>query len=101
MVLRVIDEPVVGENNALTPALLRSQRVNVALGVGSAVLLGESSLVVSEAAAADAFAGSIGLERAALPAERLRLLFGNEVIRQVAVGVDVARDVFLSRVCVK
>ena len=75
MVLRVIAESVVGENNALTPALACSQRVNVALGVGPAVLLGESSLVVSEAAAADALAGGVGLERAALPAERLRLLW--------------------------
>ena len=99
MVLRVIDEPVVGENNALTPALLRSQRVNVALGVGPAVFFGENALVVSEAAAADAFAGGVGLERAALPTERLRLLFGNEVLGQMAVGVNVERNVFFCCVC--
>ena len=59
MVLRVIDEPVVGENDALGPALACSQRINVALCVGPAVFFGENALVVSEAAAADTLAGGV------------------------------------------
>ena len=95
MVLGVIDQAVVGKDDALCTPLVGAQRVDVTLGVASAVLFGENALIVSEMAAADAFAGGIRLERPAGPAELFCFLLRDEVGGQVSVGMQIQRDVVL------
>ena len=50
-------------------------------------------LVVAIEVAADALPRSVWLQRAAGPAQRLGLLFGDEVPRQMAVKMQIERDV--------
>ena len=95
MVAGIVDQPVVGEDDALRPARALAERVDVALGIAAPLCLGELALIVAEAVAADAFAGGIGLQRAAGPAERLGLLLGDEVRGQVAVLQQIGADVLL------
>ena len=89
---RVVDQPVVGKNDALRAAGFGSAGVDVALGPFAPLGVGQLPLVVAEVGAADGLARRIGLKRAACPAQRLRLLLGDVVGGQMAVGMDVQRD---------
>ena len=71
MVLGVVDQPVVGEYDPLGAPGGAPHGVDVALGVGPALLLREQALVVAEAAAAERL--RLALERAdSLEASALR-----------------------------
>jgi hypothetical protein len=57
------------------------------------VSLRQQTLIVAEAVAADALARGVGLQGAARPAELARLVFRDEIPGQVAVAVQIQRDV--------
>ena len=98
MVAGVVNEAVVGENDALGAARAGSEGVDVALRPGAALRAGQQALAVAEAVAADAFAGAAGLERAAVPAGSAGFVLGDEVRGQMAVEVDIEGEVLLGSI---
>ena len=62
VIVRVVDESVVGKDYTLCAAAVSTEGVYVTLGPFSALCVGELPLVVAEVVAADAFAGTVGLK---------------------------------------
>ena len=69
MILRIIDQAVVGKYDSLRTPLVSAQCVDIALRICPAVLHRQKSFIVAEMAAADAFAWSIGFQGAARPTQ--------------------------------
>ena len=93
MVGRVKIQPVIREDQALGPAGIRAERIDVALGVRSSRFFRQKSLAVAEAVAADGGSLLIRFNAAALPAERAGVGFRDIILRQMAVGVEIQNDV--------
>ena len=94
MVIGVVDQTVVGEDDALGAPAFGTQGVDVALGPFPALGIGQKSLVIAEFIAADAHAGGESLQATAFPAQGPGFFLGHEVIGQTAVGVDIQGNVF-------
>ena len=93
MVVRVVDQPVVGKHDALAVSVL-AVKVNVAFGPLAALLVGEQALVIAEAVAADGAAvGDLPeVALAADPAQCLRFLLGQVVVRKLVKGIQIHGD---------
>ena len=90
VVICVVDQAVVGKNDALGAPGVFACSINIAFGIGAAFFLGEQTLPVVEAAAPDCGAlTDVTLYIAAVPAGILRLLFGHVIAGQIAVQMDV------------
>ena len=94
MVLGIIDEPVVGVYDALRPAGGGVQRVDVALAVFASRRVRQPSFIVSKPVSADAFAVGAVIQTAAAPAESAGVRFGDKVLRQTAVEIQIERNIF-------
>ena len=69
------------------------QCVDIALMVLPPGRVRQESFVVSEPVAADAFAVGVIVQPAAVPAERAGIFFGDEVLRQMSVEMQIERHV--------
>jgi len=99
VVTGVVDETVVGKDDALWSAKT-SRIVDVAFLPGASVRLGKQAIVVVEDAAADAHAGTDVTEVAlgGDPSRPARLGLGDVIRGQMPIGVDVERHLGLARV---
>ena len=90
MVVGVINQAVVGKDDALGTAAGCADGVDVTFSPLAAFGVGQKAFVVAEIVAADGLAGSDLIQRAALPAiEVFGVLFGHIVGGQLAVQMDV------------
>ena len=85
MILCVIDQPIVGKDDALRAPFLRSQGIDVTFRIYSPFGFRKQSLVISEPAAADALPRCVRLQRTARLSQLLRFLLCNEIVGQVSV----------------
>ena len=96
MVIGIIDQPVVGKDNAPGPSRGAAHSADVALGPDAALPVGQQAFVVAEAAAADGPAGSQHVQGAAGPAVLgLGLLLGHVLGGQLAVKMDIQGHIVL------
>ena len=71
MVIGVVDQAVVGEDDALGTAGLGVEGVNVTFRPGAAIGIGQEAFVVAEVVAADTHAVGVVIQTAAAPAQLL------------------------------
>ena len=93
MVLRIVNKAVVGKDNAFGSPFISAQGVDIAFRIEPPFFFRQQSFIIAETASPDTHARRIGLQRAALPSQFFRFLFGYKIGRQMAVEVNITGDV--------
>ena len=95
MVIGIVNQAVIGIDDALRTAGILSFGINVAFVVLASLLCGKLLFIVAEVGSADGGAFFIPFHGAAGPAERFGFRLRNVVAGQLAVRVDVKGNVIL------
>ena len=96
MVAGVVYVAIVRVYDALSASLGLAEGADVALVI--LFVLREKPFVVAKVVASDTLARRVIFKGSALPAKLLGSFLGDEVLRKLAVGVDVQRHIFLGGV---
>ncbi len=96
VVAGVINVAIVRVDNALSTSLGFAEGTDVALVI--LFVLRKKPFVVAKVVASDTLARRVIFKGSALPAKLLGGFFGDEVLRKLAIGVDVQSHVFLGGV---
>ena len=96
MVAGVVYVAIVRVNDALSASLGFAEGADVALVI--LFVLREKPFVVAKVVASDTLARRVIFKGSALPAKLLGSFLGDEVLRKLAIGVDVQRHIFLGGV---
>jgi hypothetical protein len=96
MVAGVINIAIVRVYDALSASLGFAEGADVALVI--LFVLRKKPFIITEIVASDALARRVVFKGSALPAKLLGSFLGDEVLRKLAIGVDVQRHIFLGGV---
>lgn len=91
MVFRVVNQAVIGENKTFRAPAVLSVGVNVAFIILTALGFGEKSFPVPEFVTADGITLGVSFRASAFPAQVPGLVLGDEVFRQISIGVQIER----------
>ena len=95
MVIGIIDQAVIGKDDALRSACTLAQRVDIALFPGTSLGFGEQAFVVAEEITADTHTREVFFQTAAGPAGFPCFFLGDEVGGKMPVLVQIQRNIFL------